>query len=272
MPQTRWLTLAGIAALTAVASCSLSTDLPTTHLIGVLNLEAVPFQDTGYVTSPTAIFFDQVTSNITLQLPDSRFVVDSCRSASIPTDTGSASGLEHVDAGPSVSFDYPDGTLALTPDTALSGFITYEALGHPPLHIAPGSQITLTVPGAQNGFPPSTITATTVTAYDFGPVDTIPSDSLVVTWTSPMGSTAAMVVELKYASSPQHTFADKEIFCSWIDDGQGVVPATLAAAWRTAQPGSRFIDSYRWQTTINNGQNSGLIVISQLDRHKLSFP
>ena len=144
--------------------------------------------------------------------------------------------------------------------------------GHPLLHIAPGSHVTLSVPGAPNGFPQSSITTTTVTAYDLGPIDTLPADSLRITWTSPMGGGSAMVVELKYASSAQHAVADREIFCSWTDDGEGVVPASLAAEWKAAQPGSRFVDSYRWETTIDNGQNSGLIVLSQLHRRKLTFP
>jgi hypothetical protein len=260
MSLKRWVTFAGMIAL---AGCKLSSDLPDHHYIGYFLVEAKPDGEGQYSALPNGIFFDQLAINGTVSIPDSRLTanVDSCR-----LDTIVASGdniLPTVDAGSPVVLQYDQTTANMLPDTS-PNIVVYNVDG--PQAIGPSTRMTFTVPGAEGAFPASSITASMPTAFTLSPIDTAPADSMSITWSSPNGPGVAFVVLLKFTSdSASPDFANQQVRCSWVDDGKGVVPESLAALWRDARPGTRSVDSYRWMTTSSNGQESGLVVSAQLD-------
>jgi hypothetical protein len=255
-------------SLALLAGCKLATDTSKEHVVGVFTVNTHVVNDTEFTTAPTGVFFVQVNTT----LPDSRTVGDSCQYQSIPTDTAVLGGLQHVDAGSAVTVQTDRATGTLVPDTsARTGFISYNLVGNP-LPFTPGTTVSFLVNGSNHGFPPSSIAGQTVESYAFGPIDPAPSDSLIITWSPALGAGWALVLELKFASDANQQMPDKELYCALADDGIAVVPASLAVRWRNAPLGRRTLDSYKWHTTTSAWSNSELLVISQFNLSKATFP
>jgi hypothetical protein len=260
-----------MVSLTVLAGCKLSSDLPTQHLIGLFEVEAFPTADGNFATKPYGIFFNQVTNGGTIRLPDSHFVIDSCRDQAIPTAQDSViAGFPHVDAGSPVEVQIDNNTAAMVPDTTLTAVI-YELTGDS-MPIAPGSRVTFRVPGATNGFPASSITTTMSNGYALGNIELHPQDSLTIVWSSPAGPGSGILLELKYASDSTRVFPDREIYCAFTDDGEGVVPQELATLWDKAPESPRIAQAQRWVTTVDNGHDFGLVVETRLYTRKTTFP
>lgn len=259
----------GIVAVLALAGCKLSSDLPTSRPLGVINQKGVQVAPNTYATAPVGVFFN--ASGITT--PDSRYVVDSCTQTIYPIDTGATPKYSYLDAGPNVSVQTDLASGQLKPDTSLGGLVSYVVPGDSLLPFTPGAPITFTVPGATNGYPAISLAAATAGPYTFGPIDTLPDPTaFTITWSPAAGTGSAMVISLQFATGSTATAPDQQIYCSLVDDGSVTIPQRLASLWRTATPGTRHLSSYRWHTSFLNSGPAGLLVISEYDEEKSTFP
>ncbi|HEX6534950.1 MAG TPA: hypothetical protein VF041_10145 [Gemmatimonadaceae bacterium] len=257
----------GVAAVLVLAGCHLSSDLPSSVPAGVINIIADSTGPGQFVVRPVGTFFKK--SNITI--PDSRQVVDSCQYGIY--DSTATSGpiiRDYVNAGPSVGVQTDQATGTLVPDTS-GDVISYVLSDGGALPFTPGSQMTFAVAGSDE-FPAMTLTANTAGPYAFGPVDTLPSDALELTWSPAEGNESAVVISLQFASDPNAVRPDQQIYCSVRDDGAFTVNPQLAVRWRQATPGTRRILSYKWHTTTRVVNGAQFVVISQFDVAKYTFP
>lgn len=259
----------GIVVVLALAGCKLSSDLPTSRPLGVINQRGVQVASNSYGTAPTGVFFN-ASGVIT---PDSRFVVDSCTQTIYPIDTGATPQYSYLDAGSGITVQTDLGSGTLKPDTTLGGLVSYQLPSDSLLPFTPGAPMTFTVPGATNGFPAISLSAATAAPYTFGPIDTLPDPAAFnITWSPAAGTGSAMVISLQFATDSAATRPDQQIYCSLVDDGSVTIPRRLADLWRTARPGMRHLSSYRWQTSFLNSGPAGLLVISEYDVQKSTFP
>lgn len=242
-----------------IAACRNLGDLPTSRPVGVVNVltDSILPGAGHYATEPQAVFFN--ASNIIL--PDSRLALDSCRTDTVP-GPGQVPVLNQLNAGEPILFT-TDSIANVPMDTVDSSGITVYTPGHL-VPFTPGSNVTFNVPGsnAANGFPPFTITAPTANALVLGPIDTSTTDSLSVTWNNG-NANAGVVIEFLNAT-PQR------VFCSFIDDGVHEVPAALVQPWKSG--GNLHVHAYRWLTTFQANGTPAMLVISEFDTDKTTFP
>lgn len=257
----------GVAAVLVLAGCKLSSDLPSSVPAGVINIVADSTGPGQFIVRPVGIFFNK--SNVVI--PDSRLVVDSCQYGIYDSTANSPPiSREWVSAGPSVGVQTDQATGTLVPDTS-GDLVSYVLSDGGALPFTPGSDVTFAVSGS-DAFPAMTLTANTAGPYAFGPVDTLPSDALDLTWSPADGNESAVFISLQFASDPNAVRPDQQILCSVHDDGAFTVNPQLAVRWHQATPGTRRILSYKWRTTTKVVNGAQLVVISQFDIAKYTFP
>ncbi|HEU4643566.1 MAG TPA: hypothetical protein VFS44_14005 [Gemmatimonadaceae bacterium] len=260
----------GVVAAVILTGCKLSSDLPTHVPAGIINATTVSDGSDGFTTSPVGIFYNNV--NVTPP-SDSRLAPDSCVDTTFvaPTNPGSPN-VTNVDAGASIAVQTDLATGSMTPDTDEFGLISYVIPNSGSVPLSAGSTVTFVVPGAENGFAAMTITAPTVHPYTLGPIDTMPADSMLITWTPADGAPAAMDLSFQYALDSNRTTPNRQIACRFVDDGSGYIKKQFAAHWRQAAPGTRHIDSQRWRTTQQTIDFNSLVVQSRFNVSKTTFP
>jgi hypothetical protein len=265
----RLLFIAGVAALSA---CNLSSDLPTSRPIGIVLITDTTDLHGNSAVSPVGHFFQ----GSGVVVPDSRQVQDSCVVIPNLADTGAFpyGQFTGVDAGAAITVQTTQATtnVPVVVDSIVGQVTGFYMLPRDSvIPFTPGTPVTVTVPGATGGFPSFAVSAATAAPYTVGPIDTVPAaDSFHINWAPPAGAGSAMVFAISFdtASTTGNPVA-VELYCSETDTGDALVPTGVTQAWLKALPGSRSMRSYRWQTTIQNGDSVGLIIIAQ---HNEYFP
>lgn len=260
--------IAGLAVL--VAGCNLSTDNTGSRPIGVIQMVASGDSASGFTTSPTVAFLN----NINLILPNSQSAPDSCvdslftQQESVPPLVGNISGGTAVTA-------QSDLATATLPAALVGGGTIYRlADGDSPLRYTPGQPIVFTIPGDPNGFPTMTFSAVTAKPFALGPIETDPTSELPLTW-GPVQDpvNAALVISLQYSSSPSSPEADRQIYCAVKDDGTFNVPSNLAEKWKNSSAAARAVTAYRWRSTFQVQGSAVIIAYSHYNAEpKSTFP
>ena len=255
-------------AIVAVAACT-STSIPSSRMLGVLNIANAA--ETAGVTygKPTGVFWE--ASNV--QLPYSLNAPDSCLDTLyFAPDTTPATLYNQLDAGSPIAVQTSLGTDQLVPDTISGKLITYRNKTAS-IPYATGASMTFTVPGgASGGFPAMSTTATLAKRLVLGTIDPQPADSLHLTWGIGQPGTAVVNIYLLY-SSVGLTKPNRVVKCALYDDGEFWVNAKLAAKWKIGYGSYQSVNAYRWLTTYTNGPSDALLLtISEWDTVKTTFP
>lgn len=265
----RILSRFGVVAAVILTGCKLSSDLPSSIPAGVVTATAVADGGGGHVVRPIGLFFNKV--NVSIR--DSRLAPDTCVDTLFtPLGQTPEPNVTNIDAGPSISVQTDLATGTLKPDTSVLGLITYVLPDSQSLPFTPGANMTVVVSGASNGFPAMTLTAPTAGPYTFGPIDTVPSGPLTITWSPAAGVQAAIDLSLQYSTDPGAHTANRQIYCSLHDDGSYDIPQRLAANWRVATADTRHLDSRRVLTSQQSVNFTQLVVNSQFFVSKSTFP
>ncbi|HUO52301.1 MAG TPA: hypothetical protein VMT93_07270 [Gemmatimonadaceae bacterium] len=258
--------LTAAAAIAAAAACS-TQNVPSERNFGVLNIKDTTNGGSGYKISPTGVFW--VASN--LALPNSTVVPDSCiDTLYYPPDTTTRTITTGIDAGSPIQFATSTGTGSMTPDTIPGKLVLYKTVGTGVTH-TPGTDVTFAIPGAAGGFEAVNVRAKTAALLSIGPVDPNPVDSIHLTWNLQTPGTTAVNFALLYMYNGSSKY-NRQILCSFIDDGDGYVDKKTAAKWKASYP-NQTVQAYRWVTTFVTGSNNSLVeAISEFDTVKTVLP
>lgn len=252
------LTVLGVVI---VAGCNLSTDLPTSQRVGIINVSQFGDGDTATLRAD-GVFF-QTGPNIQLQLPNTSAVDDSC-------DVSDYNGpienpLPHYDnlnAGPSISVVTDKVETSMVPAPNSVGSIIYSIPGGP-VAFTPGSDLNFDIPGDTGGYPAQTAKVRTLLPPTLGAVERHPADNLHLSW-SPAGSqSGAVQLEFLFSSDSSAT-PDKVMFCRLRDDGSYDIPKSIASQWAASPDDAQSLTGLRWITTIVQNNDVLLDVIIQV--------
>lgn len=216
---------AGVLAFTLfLAACrSLEVERVQVALISVPS----ELTEEGYESMPFASFIEGTGIGLSSTTVGQEGCIDRATTAS----TGSPT-FDYIDAGPSITarFSGPEATLTKRTVDSRTTYALPEGIS---LAFTPGEQITVTIPGAVDGFPARQVTARTAEAFTAAEI-TLPTSTtadLTVTWTPvPDISGSAMFYSIRYSSPGVSD--EREIACVFRDDGTGVIGATMLTEFR----------------------------------------
>jgi hypothetical protein len=233
VPRTFRALPALLLVVVAGGAC-LDVGLPQTLQVGFLSQPTHSDGGTGYVMVPEATFYANV--NLAANVPPA----DSCFLAPIVPAGGQQTTLPTLDAGPVVFTRIGGREDSLRPAVG-AGMITYRPASGVRIPFVPGDSIEVTVPGAAIGFPTAMMKTRTAEAFTHDPIVVPASASdITVSWTpaAPV-SGSRMAVSLRYANAQSTGEVNEQIYCGFIDDGSGTVPAALTTGWINSLDGRR---------------------------------
>jgi hypothetical protein len=258
-----------LSAVSVVLFAACSESLPNSRQLGAFDLRDTTDGAGGYVTNPTAVFWQASNFN----LANSQVAPDSCLVVRyFPPDTVTAVLSNQLDAGAPIQVQTSLQTANMSKDTLPNGLQVYKSPTFGISHV-PGGDVIFTVPGAPGGFPAAVLHAVTPKILVIGPIDTLPTDSLHLTWTAgPAGTKGAVNMNLLFSRN-NTTKPDSVIECSMLDDGDFWVNRKIASSWAGANGFYRTVQAFRWITTFNSLSTSSLMAaIARFDTVKTTFP
>ena len=262
-----------LALLLGLGACKNLGDIPTSAPIGVLTFPTGDAVNGVHTMSPTGYFIDAV--NVTI--PNSHIINDACQQIAYP-GTSQVTPLSQIPAGPQLTIKTTLDSADLLPAAAdVNGYVFYKLAAGDSMLIRPGLTAHVKIPGATDGFSAFDFDVPTADSLFVQPVTADPAatDAIPLTWNSQTPGSTQFVIQLIFATASSGGVPNSQIFCSFNDDGQDTVPATLSSLWR--QGSSQRIHAYRWLTTTvgsPSGDPDAVVVISQYttDSTHVLFP
>lgn len=235
MIRNRSLAFALLTATVGVSACDSLTGSSTGSPIGVGGLSART-KGAGFTTAPQLAFYR--VSGATFE--SAAGVRDTCYLAaySESSTTGGSPGTSTttgLGAGAFImvaignrvdSLTRTGGALDPVYRSSLSGGIPYT----------PGDSMVITIPGDRTGFPMSSFRGRTAEPFTMGQLGVPQLGSPVnITWTPATDPNAAMFVTFRYVSGLSSALPfNRQIACSFIDDGSAQVSAAVSADWTSS--------------------------------------
>jgi len=218
-----------VAAAVVVSACDAVTGASGGSPVGVGNVSARA-KGTGFTTAPQIAFYR--VSSASFISPNG--IRDTCfTSAYSETGSGGTTTASVLGAGALITIALGNrvDTLLRTANTLDPVYRSGLAAGIP---YTPGDSMVITVPGDRNGFPTSVFRGRTAEAFTMAPLVVPENGSPInIQWTPATDANSAMFVTFRFKSPAAASF-DRQIACSFVDDGSGQVPATVATSWLTA--------------------------------------
>ena len=215
-----------VAAAVVVSACDAVTGASGGSPIGVGSVSARA-KGTGFTTAPQIAFYR--VSSASFISPDG--IRDTCFSTAYSeTGTSGTTTASALGAGAFITIALGNrvDTLVRTANTLDPVYRSGSATGIP---YTPGDSMVITVPGDRNGFPTSVFRGRTAEAFTMVPL-VVPANGnpINIQWTPATDANSAMFVNFRFASGTAGSY-DRQIACSFVDDGSGQVPATVATSW-----------------------------------------
>ena len=185
---------------------------------------------TGFTTSPLVTFY-RVTSGTFVTTAGVRDTcLDITYSEAATSPSTSATG---IGGGTQIIVQLGSRTDTLRRTTG-STDLTYRSSLAAGLAYTPGDSMTFTVAGDANGFPAATFSGKTAEAFTLDPVNVPAAGApITLTWTPATDANAAMAMSLRYVTGTGTTF-NRQISCTFVDDGTATVPGAMASPWISA--------------------------------------
>ena len=252
------LALLGAAALTACSSITESTTQQLSNY-GAVTITGKNAPGGRATASVNAVFFQ----GLAVTAPNSALQQgDQCAYAYIDTTTATASGSLKV--GESLALTFAGTSVAMPFSTAFS---RYEPATGTALSYASGDAATLRIPGLAGTFPAASISVQLAEPIIPRPL-LIPAAGapLDVTWNATNDPTAAIILSVRYATTPTSTVQNEQIYCAVKDDGAFQVPASGLGAFLASPSALRSVALIRWRTQeVRPDSLSLLHIVSTVD-------
>ena len=227
------LAIALLAASVCVTACDSVIGNSSGSPIGVGGISART-KGAGYTTAPQLAFYR--VSGATFE--SAAGVRDTCFLAAYSettSGTGGSSAGNLLSAGPFVAVKLGNRVDSLT-RTGGALDPVYRSSLSAGIPYTPGDSMVITIPGDRSGFPTSTFRGRTAEPFTMAPLIVPPIGSPInITWTPATDPNAAMFVTFRYVSNGSTATAfNRQISCSFVDDGSGQVSPSTAADWISA--------------------------------------
>jgi len=236
--------LAPLLLAASLTGC-LDVGLPTNLKAGFLTQSAHSDGASGYVMAPEATFYANIN------LAANPVPQDSCFIAPYTNSTGSTTVFQTIEAGP-VIFTRVAGVRedSLFPVVS-GGQLSYRPRVGERIPFIPGDSLEITVPGAPVGFPSVVTKTRTSEAFTHDPI-AIPTTAspITFTWTAAPQPGSTMILSLRYANATSTGGVNEQIYCGFIDDGSGTIPASLTDGWVNALDGRRDTRASRYRQQL----------------------
>jgi hypothetical protein len=231
---------------------------------GLITLDHVAANGTDY-TRPQALFYSSVSS----PRLSGRGASDVCGTFPYPSPS-SEEEVNELSAGDTVTLSLQGTQYSLVP-TPIGNRRPYT-IPAPGIVYQPGDSVTVHVPGAADGFPQMTIRGRTAEPFTLGPVDTVSGLTFEVTWSPAGDDSSRMVLSLQYHDDlTPGSGLNAQVFCTFLDDGEGTVPLFAARGWTSAS-GVRRAQAVRWRSVLESKDDARLYLVSTYTVTKTSFP
>lgn len=217
-----------LAVLTLATSACLETLQPPNGRFGTITVAALDNGGGSFVMRPEAAFYDKTDLSYVPATSDTCVLA-----AYNPTQTVSGS-LFTLNAGDFLftSIGGRTDTLVPIPNINIRVYTPLRPFGIP---YNPGDTLSVTVPGAPRGFPASAITVKTSEAFTHGAIGVPAANAdLDLSWTPATAPGSQMTFSLRYANSFSTGDLNEQVFCSFVDDGTGVIDSDYLSGWRNA--------------------------------------
>ena len=250
-------TLALLGAVLGLSACLNTVDnRGPEQNYGFVFLETFS-EDGAFVTNPNAVFY----RTNQLQLPSTNSTTDMCLVGLYSDDQTGGTLPASVSAGSSMEVALSGQTATLAPLTTGEG-TRYIVVDGTPLPFEPGDTATVTIPGAEDGFPEWTLKAKTAEAFTPQVVPTpTTAEPIPLRW-SPAASSpgSKMLVSMRYPSESGDAML--QVYCELNDDGAYDVDPVTSQGWRLADPSEKDVLWARWRITGQGKPGAALLVIS----------
>lgn len=236
------LRLLGLMAAPVLLTACLDNNEPTLNRLALINARSFKDGATEKLRLD-AVFYEAFNINVQLG------AAGSCQV--LPFEPGGSSGSAiTIDGGPFIEASVAGNTASIA-RTAQGTFIRYEMPTGAALDYTPGDTVTVTGVGVAEGFPAFEITGKTAEPFVLNPVGTAEAGQpLPISWSPAPTPGSFMTISLRYASSADLPAANAQVYCVLVDDGDGSIPATLAALWSNSSEVTRSVQAQRVRQAI----------------------
>ena len=243
VPLLRQLARAAAAcSLVSVGACSGITDsTPTINRYGAVNITARSNSATQATAAATVIFFDAFS----IAIPNSALQqTDQCEFLGADSVFTEVRGQKR--AGAAIALTAGPNRLSLDYSVLLFRYATPRNM---PFTYTAGDVAEIAIPGDPENFPAISIGVKLAEPIVPGAIATpAAGEPLTVRWNALNDPSAAVIISLKYASSPTALRANAQIYCAARDDGEFVLPASALTAFQASPPALRSLQLTRWRT------------------------
>jgi hypothetical protein len=226
MHRHRAVPLVVIAAAGLLSACDAVGGGASGNPVGVAQLDTRT-KGAGFTTGPIIAFYRLTGATFLSALT----VYDTCFTAPYTaTSTTPTSDATTLSGGAYVAIQI--GNAKDTLRRAASGTdATYRSSLTSGLSFTPGDSVFVTIVGDANGFPPAIFRGRTAEPFTLNaPTYGVAGDPITATWTAATDPNSAMFLTFRYATGGATAF-NRQIACSFIDDGSGTVQGFLGSDW-----------------------------------------
>ncbi len=258
--RARRLVVLGVVGATAlVAACDTTLSFrPNEVLWGFITINAQQNASSELRTSPTAVFFRGEVSTV----PSASLRPDSCFPVQnyVPP-TNSFTGVTYLDAGETV--DLSLGARQNTiPRVSSGGITSYGLNAGTSLAYTPGDSTVITIPGANGGYPATTLRAKTAEAFALQPLVPPSSGYMQLRWNRAADTNSAMILQLTFAPAGGTGNISREYRCAFRDDGVDSIPVTAIPSWIDSTNIKREFIATRLRTVLRDINGGAIQFIS----------
>jgi hypothetical protein len=228
MTRHRTPALAALAGALLLSACEAVSGGTSGNPVGVGGLGART-KGTGYTTGPSISFY-RVTSATFVSATGAR---DTCFTAAYSEASSGNPTAAKLSAGAHIALTIGSRTDTLYRPSNPATDLTYRSSLPAGIPYTPGDSMVFTIAGDQNGFPISSFRGKTAEPFVINPITIPASGAIPVTWTPAHDLNSAMFITFRYRAGTATTF-NRQIACTFVDDGSAVVPDRVTAEWLAA--------------------------------------
>lgn len=263
--------LAILAIPLALAACDLSSSLGGSNTLVGLGLAPISVTNNTATVEPVL----QFARNAAFQLPNTAVPADQCQGpVAIDNTTGPDTDLDDVDAGQTVGWQQgqtQENLVRLVSGTEVQ-YVAAAAGGIP---AQPGGLVTITIPGATDGYPAMTVVARLAEEITgVGPINPAPSPAqgLLLQWTAPTVAQDSAKIEFLLQYNTGGGTPNQQIICRLNDDGSYSVDPVFLTGWRLSPDNGKQVVITRYRSYFKTQADAQFGFLSTHVITKTTFP
>jgi len=263
--------LALLAIPLTFAACDLSSSLGNSNTLVGLGLAPISVSGNTATVEPVL----QFARNAAFSLPNTAVAADQCQGpVAIDNTTGPGADLNDIDAGQTIGWQQGQTQEQLV--KIVSGteqqYVPSTAGGIP---AQPGGLVTITIPGATDGYPAMTVVARLAeNLTGIGPINPSPgvTQGLLLQWDAPTVAQDSSKVEFLLQYNTGGGAPNQQIVCRLNDDGTYTVDPAFLTGWRLSPDNGKQAIITRYRSYFKTQPDAQFGFLSTHVVTKTTFP